>query len=81
MSCPNSESNLKYLWQIGIRHLVTLSPDKMPAVAVPNMKKTLIAVEEFEPPCLEDIVQFIDICEKCLTKQEVRLETLVSDFI
>lgn len=80
MSCPRSESNLQYLWKHGIRQLVSLSPETLPPNALPNLKRTLIAVEEFEPPTPEDIVTFISICEQSLLNNEVRLYYLTSQF-
>ncbi|KAK9880895.1 hypothetical protein WA026_013226 [Henosepilachna vigintioctopunctata] len=66
MACPTSESNFQFLIDQGIRHIITLSPENVPP-KIKNMKLnwTMIDVEEFEAPSIENIVKFINICEKC----------------
>lgn len=73
MGWPRTVANLNFLVQNGIRHLVTLSPEMMPPVKnFQQMRWTLIPVEEFEPPTIEDIEKFIEICENSRTKNEVK---------
>lgn len=72
MSCPSAEGNMEYLWMNGIRHLITLSPDRLPAKSVPEIQRYIIDIEEFEAPSLADMKKFIEICEKCLLQNEVR---------
>ncbi|KAJ8924223.1 hypothetical protein NQ315_007014 [Exocentrus adspersus] len=70
MAWPKTKANLNFLWQNGIRHLVTLSPEMVPPIEESDMKWTLIPVVEFEPPTIEDMVAFISICEASLKKKE-----------
>ncbi|XP_044264161.1 dual specificity protein phosphatase 23-like [Tribolium madens] len=66
MAWPQTVYNLEFLRREGIAHLVTLSPEKLPPIGdFPQMGWTRIDVEEFEAPSLNDIIKFIEICEKC----------------
>lgn len=67
---------MEYLWQSGIRHLVTLSPETSPS-NYPSLEKSLIEVEEFEAPSLEDVIRFINICQKCKEEQKVGIVLLI----
>jgi hypothetical protein len=72
MAWPQTVSNLEYLVQNNIGHLVTLSPEKLPPVAKhPHLSWTRIDIEEFEAPTLQDIIRFIDICKNCRLKKQV----------
>lgn len=72
MACPKTPSNLEYLVQEGIKHLVTLSPEKNPPITgFKKMKWTTIGIEEFEPPNISQIIEFINICEESLRNEEV----------
>lgn len=71
MAWPQTVSNLEFLIQEGISHLVTLSPEKIPPKH-PNLQWTKIDVEEFEAPTIDDIIRFIEICEKCRASKQVR---------
>ncbi|XP_018574565.1 dual specificity protein phosphatase 23 [Anoplophora glabripennis] len=70
MAWPETEGNLNFLWQNGIKHVVTLSPEKVPPIANSKLEWTLIPVEEFEPPTLDNMITFINICETSLAKKE-----------
>ncbi|XP_063905574.1 dual specificity protein phosphatase 23-like [Zophobas morio] len=71
MAWPQTTSNIEYLLLQGIRHLVTLSPEKIPPVATfPQMGWTRIDVEEFEAPTLQDIMTFIAVCEESRKKNQ-----------
>ncbi|EFA06651.2 Dual specificity protein phosphatase 23-like Protein [Tribolium castaneum] len=66
MAWPQSVYNLEFLRKEGISHLVTLSPEKIPPIVdFPQIEWTRIDIEEFEAPTLDDIIKFIEICEKC----------------
>ncbi|KAJ8930999.1 hypothetical protein NQ314_016149, partial [Rhamnusium bicolor] len=67
---PKTKENLNFLHQKGIRHVITLSPEKLPPIADSKLEGTVIPVVEFEPPTLNDITMFIDICERYLLKKE-----------
>ena len=72
MAWPQSIANLQFLEKQGIKHLVTLSPEKRPPIhSFPNLKWTEIAIKEFRPPSISQIRKFIDVCERCKIKNEV----------
>lgn len=63
MGWPRTPTNVNYIIKENIKHLVTLSPEMLPAVSNrPELSWTLIPVEEFEPPTVDQIAEFIDIC-------------------
>lgn len=65
MAWPQTEDNLKYILGAGVTHLITLSPEMLPPVhSFPTLGWTLIAVPEFQAPSLNQISQFISICEE-----------------
>lgn len=65
MGWPQTEANVTYLLQQGVTHLVTLSPEMVPPTGVSSkLQWTLIPVQEFEAPTLDQIKQFISICEQ-----------------
>lgn len=65
MAWPQTEDNLRYILGEGVTHLITLSPEMLPPVhSSPTLSWTLIAVPEFEAPSLNQISQFIGICEE-----------------
>nr|CAH7725191.1 unnamed protein product [Callosobruchus chinensis] len=68
MACPSTHSEIRYLVDNGIQHLVTLSTDMQPPMDDDSIrdiiKWTVIPVVEFEPPTLDDIKRFIAICEE-----------------
>lgn len=69
MAWPQNTLNLDYLYDVGIRRLVTLSPEKLPPTqGYDKIEWTLIPVEEFEDPSVGQILQFIDICERSQVK-------------
>ncbi|CAH0550096.1 unnamed protein product [Brassicogethes aeneus] len=71
MSCPQTLENLEYLHLIGIKHLITLSPEMRPPMELcPNVGWTIIPIEEFEAPRIEQIINFINICEKFRSNSE-----------
>lgn len=73
MAWPQSESNMHYIKEQGIKHLITLSPEKRPPVyATPGVEWTEISVQEFEAPSVKQIKRFIEICQRCQIKNQVR---------
>ena len=75
MAWPQNKENLRYLHEEGIRHLVTLSPEKLPPIQdFQQLEWTTIPIEEFEPPTIKDILNFIDICQRCQLKNQVSLD-------
>lgn len=73
MAWPQTIGNLKYLYEEqGIKHLVTLSPEKRPPIYdYLKLDWTEIAIEEFEAPTVKDILKFIDVCQRCHIKNQV----------
>ncbi|XP_033607073.1 dual specificity protein phosphatase 23-like isoform X2 [Cryptotermes secundus] len=72
MAWPRMPSNLRFLEKQGIKHLVTLSPEMRPPIhTFAELKWTEIPVEEFCSPSVTQIKEFIDICQKSKTKNEV----------
>ncbi|KAL1512484.1 hypothetical protein ABEB36_002069 [Hypothenemus hampei] len=62
-SYPQTISNLHFLKEEGISHLVTLSPDHIPPnTNFPGIKWTYIPIEEFKAPTLDDMNTFIELC-------------------
>ena len=56
----------------GIDHLVSLSPEKIPPhYAFPDLKHTLIPVEDFTGPTIAEIQKFIEICDDARREGEV----------
>lgn len=73
MACPNTTSNMHYLENQGIKHLVTLSPENKPAIhSFPKITWTEIPIAEFEAPTVSEMMKFIDLCKKCQSVKEVR---------
>nr|XP_022907338.1 dual specificity protein phosphatase 23-like [Onthophagus taurus] len=74
MAWPQNKENLRYIYEEGVRHLVTLSPEKLPPIEqFPQLEWTSIPIEEFGAPTIKDILKFIDVCQKCQQKNQVRL--------
>lgn len=76
-ACPGSVANLKFLCEHGVKYLVTLScTHKPPPSALkdfPKLSWTLIDIEEFEPPTLQQMQQFIQICDVAISQKQVYL--------
>ena len=59
----------------GIDHLVSLSPEKIPPhYAFPDLRHTLIPVEDFTGPTIAEIQKFLEICDCARRDGEVRTE-------
>ena len=57
----------------GIDHLITLSSDKIPPhYAFPDLKWSLIPVEDFTGPSIRDIKKFLNIMDEARMNGEVR---------
>jgi len=64
MGWPKSRDQVRFLVDQGIDHLVTLSPEKIPPhYAFPNLRHTLIPVEDFTGPTIPEIQKFIEITD------------------
>ncbi|KAJ9585803.1 hypothetical protein L9F63_002394 [Diploptera punctata] len=71
MAWPQSTANLLFIEKQGIKHLVTLSPEKRPPIhSFPNLNWTEIAIKEFRSPSISQIRKFIDVCKRSKIKSE-----------
>ncbi|XP_049792692.1 dual specificity protein phosphatase 23-like isoform X2 [Schistocerca nitens] len=71
MAWPQTAANIRFLINEGIKHIVTLSPEKKPPVhAFPDIAWTEIPIKEFRSPSITQIKKFIKICELALKKSE-----------
>lgn len=65
MGWPKSRDQVRFLISQGIDHLITLSSDKLPPhYAFPELKWTMIPVEDFTGPTITDIKNFINIMDE-----------------
>lgn len=68
---PSKPYHIRNLLENGIRRLISLqSFPKPPIDSFPEMKWTSIPVEEFSAPSLQQIVDFVEVVEDSLKKQE-----------
>merc|ERR1740123_732804 len=71
MGWPKSRDQVRFLVDQGIDHLVSLSPEKIPpAYAYPNLKHTMIPVEDFTGPTISEIQKFIEITDEARKEGE-----------
>jgi hypothetical protein len=71
MGWPKSRDQLRFLVEQGIDHVVTLSADKIPPhYAFPELKWSLIPVEDFRGPGMREIRQFLDVVDAARTAGE-----------
>ena len=64
-------TQVRFLVEQGIDHLVSLSPEKIPPhYAFPNLKHTLIPVEDFTGPTIAEIQKFIEITDEARREGE-----------
>ena len=69
-------SQVRFLVEQGIDHLVSLSPEKIPPhYAFPDLQHTLIPVEDFTGPTIAEIQKFLEICDCARRDGEVILNT------
>lgn len=75
MGWPQTVSNLNYLADVGVNHLITLSPEKVPPIleCEKKMKWSEIPIKEFGAPSLKQIIKFIEICERAELRGEVMI--------
>ena len=64
----------RFLVEQGIDHIVTLSSDKLPPhYAFPEVKWTMIPVEDFTGPTIGEIKKFLKIVDDARRNGEVRM--------
>lgn len=73
MGFPQSVANLNYLVDVGVNHLITLSPERIPPImeCKKKLKWSEIRIKEFGEPTLKQILKFIEICERAEIRGEV----------
>ncbi|XP_049880199.1 dual specificity protein phosphatase 23-like [Pectinophora gossypiella] len=73
MGWPQTVENLNYLVDVGVNHLITLSPERRPPIleCEKKLKWTEIRLKEFGAPTLKQIIKFIEICERAELRGEV----------
>ena len=72
MGWPKSRDQINFLIRQGIDHLITLAADKIPPYyAFPELKWTMIPVEDFTGPSIVDIKKFIQIVAEARRNSEV----------
>lgn len=73
MGFPQTVENLNYLADVGVNHLVTLSPERIPPIleCEKKMRWSEIRIKEFGVPTLKQILKFIEICERAEIRGEV----------
>ena len=82
MGWPKSRDQVRFLIDQGIDHLVTLSSDKLPPhYAFPDLKWTMIPVEDFTGPTISEIKKFISIMDDARKDGEVRIYYYLRNFI
>lgn len=75
MGFPQTVENLNYLADVGVNHLVTLSPERIPPIleCEKKLKWSEIRIKEFGVPTLKQILKFIEICERADIRGEVSI--------
>lgn len=73
MGFPQTVANLNYLTDVGINHLITLSPERIPPIleCKKKLKWTEIRIKEFGVPTLKQVLKFIELCERAEMRGEV----------
>ena len=72
MGWPKSRDQVNFLIKQGIDHLITLASDKIPPhYAFPDLRWTMIAVEDFTGPTITDIKKFISAMDEARRNGEV----------
>ena len=74
MGWPKSRDQVNFCLKQGIDHLITLAADKIPPhYAFPQLKWTMIPVEDFTGPSIVDIKKFIQIMAEARRDGEVNM--------
>ncbi|XP_026728116.1 dual specificity protein phosphatase CDC14B-like [Trichoplusia ni] len=73
MGFPQTVANLNYLTDVGINHLITLSPERIPPIleCKKKLKWTEIRIKEFGVPTLKQVLKFIELCERAEMRGEI----------
>ena len=72
LAFPYVNGNFEYLLHHGIRYLITLTREMRPCVEnFPEMNHIDISVDDYNTFTLEQIQQFIEVCECAVQKGQV----------
>lgn len=79
MGFPQTVENLNYIADVGVNHLVTLSPERIPPIleCEKKLKWSEIRIKEFGVPTLKQILKFIEICERAEIRGEVSFQIII----
>ena len=81
MGWPKSRDQVNFCLKQGIDHLITLAADKIPPhYAFPQLKWTMIPVEDFTGPSIVDIKKFIQIMAEARRDGEVNIPNFFKIF-
>lgn len=70
---PRSPKHMQHMWDVGIRHLVSLTAEFHPPLqAVPNMNWVHMKILDFHPPTMQQVEEFLELVEQVNAKGEVR---------
>lgn len=73
LAFPDKQEDLEFLANQGIRYLVTLTKELKPSMEdVPALIGVNICVDDYCTFTLDQVQQFIGICEKALEENQVR---------
>ena len=69
---PNSPDHIQFLWDVGVRHLVSLTKEFKPELSgVPGMNWMGIDIIDWHAPTMEQIEEFLEVVERANAKGEV----------
>jgi len=79
---PDEPSDIRFLLRSGIRYLVTLTREMKPCVQeFPEMNHVYICVDDYCTFSLEQVEEFIQVCERALHGGQVRYWLLINNFL
>lgn len=70
-SWPRSPSEINWLRKAGVKAIVSLSEERQPPISAHEyMDCYVIPVEEFEAPAMEQMTEFVNICDKAAAENK-----------
>jgi len=75
-ACPSSELELRSLLGVGIKHVISLSPETPPHASVGSIKDfcwTPVPIQEFQGASVAQFQRFFDVCESAVERGEAIL--------
>ena len=77
---PAGPRHMQYLWDAGIRHVVSIIADRAPLQVIAdytNINWVHISVREFHAPTMQQVETFLDVVEKAHAKGEVSMHKMM----